>query len=163
MNISKIKYHIDKYISTNPKLCFVKKKNNFIISKGFINYQINVKKLSCPCSNELCEHIIFFLTNIMEISIKKLLFFNKIKKELLNLFANNQDFLVIKEKINLFINEDLDCLICYCSLDDKKFNNDIVECSNCHCYCHKYCFDMCKTKNALYDKICPHCKTGTML
>ena len=96
-------------------------------------------------------------------SIDNLIYFNKIKKELISLFNDNTDLTIVKQKINKLIDSDFDCLICYCHLNDKKFNNNIVECSNCCNYCHKYCFDLYKSKNALLTNICVHCKTGNML
>jgi len=159
-----VKNSIYKYNSSNPKLSFTKKKNNFIITKSFFNYQINIKDLSCPCSNILCEHIIYFLTDIVGITIDNLIYFNKIKKELTALLNGNTDFTIIKKKINELVNSDIfECLICYCHLNDKKFNNNIVECSNCHNCCHKYCFDLYKSKNSLLTNMCVYCKSGDML
>ena len=156
------KYSINKYTTFNSKFTFRKKNNNFIISKGYFNYQINKNDLSCPCSNFLCEHIIYFVTEILKINIHNLIFFNKIKKELISLLKINNDFAIIGQKINKFIDLEFDCLICYCHLNDIKFNNNIVECSNCNIYCHKYCFDLYKSKNALLTDICVYCKTGNM-
>ena len=163
MNKNFTKHSIYKYTSSNQKFSFTKKKNNFIISKGYFNYQINRKDLSCPCSDFLCEHIIYFLTEIIGITINDLIYFNKIKKELVSLLNEHNDFTIIKQKINNLIDSDFDCLICYCHLNDKKFNNNLVECSNCYNYCHKYCFDLYKSKNALLTNVCIHCKTGNML
>jgi hypothetical protein len=162
MNKNLTKHLIYKYTSSNPKFTFTKKKNNFIVSKGFFNYQINKKKLSCPCSDTLCEHIIYFLTGVIGITMNDLIFFNKLKKDLISLLNEEEDFSIVRTKINNLIDSDFDCLICYCHLSDKKFNKDIVECSNCFNYCHKYCFDLYKAKNALLSDVCIHCKSGNM-
>jgi hypothetical protein len=163
MNKNIVKNSIDKYLYAKPKFTFSRKKNNFIVSKGYFNYQINIKKLSCPCSSELCEHIIYFLTSVIGIQIENLSFYNKIKKQLLLLLESNTDFSIIKEKINSFVDSELECLICYCKLNEKKFNNEIVECFTCYNYCHKYCFHLYKTKNSLFNNICIHCKSSDMI
>jgi hypothetical protein len=155
------KHAIYKYTTSKSKYSFAKRKNKFIVTMGYFNYQINKKDLSCPCSNFLCEHIIYFLTVIIGMDIHDLIFFNKIKKELITVLNDNSDFTIAKKKINELI--DLDCLICFCRLNDKKFSAGVVECSNCYNYCHKYCFDLYKSKNALSTDICIYCKTGNML
>jgi hypothetical protein len=156
------KYSIYKYTSSNKKLTFTKKKNNFIVTEGIFNYQINKKDLSCPCSNLLCSHIIFFLTDVIKINIHDIVFYGKFKNLLITLLNENIDFKIINQKINDFIDEEFECLICFCNLRNSKFNNNIVECSNCYNYCHKYCFDLYKSKNTLLTNICIHCKSGDM-
>jgi hypothetical protein len=162
MNTNPIKHSILKYNTLMPKLSFVKKKDKLIIIDGYINYEINKKELSCPCSKFLCEHIIYFLTQIVNINIEKLIFYNKIKKELITLLGDSNHFSIIDTKINNIIDTECECIICMCNVKEKKFNTSIVECSNCHNYCHKYCFDLYKSKNGLLSDICIYCKTGNM-
>lgn len=60
MNTNPIKHAIFKYNSLKHNFGFMQKKNKYYIIDGFINYNINTLDLSCPCSNHLCEHVIFF-------------------------------------------------------------------------------------------------------
>lgn len=158
------KYSIYKYISSNKKFSFIKKKNNIVIKSGYFNFEINKKKLSCPCSNDLCEHLIFFLTDVIKINIHDLVFYEKFKNNLILSLEKNTDFQTINQEINNFIDEEFECLICFCNLRNSKINPlvNIIECSNCHKYCHKYCFDSYKSKNTILNNICIHCKTGDM-
>lgn len=162
MNINPIKNSIFKYNTTRPRLSFVKKKNKLIVIDGYINYQINKNDLSCPCSKFLCEHVIYFLTNVIGISLDNLIFYNKIKKELVNMLANNDNISIINTKINNLINLDYECAICLCNLQEGKFGKSIVECSKCVNFCHKYCFDVYKSKNGLMTSTCIYCKSGDM-
>ena len=162
-NQNPIKNSIYKYNIFKQKLSFVRKKNKLIIIDGIINYPIDKINLSCPCSKYLCEHIIFFLTNIIGISIDNVIFFNKFKKNLINFLSNKTDFLVINQQINLLINKEYECIICLCNFKENKIDKNIVECSNCFNYCHKCCFDLYKSKNKLILNTCIYCKSGDML
>ena len=163
MNTNPIKNAIYKYNTSRVRLSFIKKKNKLIVIDGYINYQINKTDLSCPCSKFLCEHIIYFLTNVLWINIDNLLFFNKIKKNIITYLENENDFSIINKQLNKLIDSEYECIICLCNLQENKFGKSIVECSNCYNYCHKYCFDVYKSKNGLLTNICIYCKTGNMI
>jgi hypothetical protein len=47
----------------------VKKKNKYYIVDGIINYAFDPINLKCSCSPTLCEHIIYYLTNMIGINI----------------------------------------------------------------------------------------------
>lgn len=160
MNYNIVKNNLIKYKNSNKKFTFNIKKNNNYILDGFINYKINTTNLSCACSKYFCEHIIYFLVEICKINITNLLFFNKIKKDLILLLKTKSDFSIINQKINDFVNNDLECIICYYSLLEKKFSCELVECSNCYNQCHKYCFELYKSKNAIFLNSCIYCKIG---
>lgn len=162
MNINPVKNALIKYNSLKHNLTFIQKKNRFSIIDGYINYNIDTTNLTCPCSKFLCEHLIYFLTKVIRIDIYWLVFFNLIKKELISILQNNTNIEIINTKINNFIVQECECIICMCSIIEKKFNNAIIECSNCYHYCHKYCYDLYKTKNGLITNTCIYCKSGTM-
>jgi hypothetical protein len=163
MNINPIKNALYKYNSLKQNLSFIKKKNKFIVIDGYIKYQINKTNLTCPCSKYLCEHIIYFVINIIGINIDNLIFFNKFKEELINCMANETDFVIINQNITKIINKDCECIICMCNLQESKINKNIIECYNCLNYCHKYCFDLYKSKNGLFLNTCIYCKSADMI
>ena len=159
MNINSI----NKYNNYKKHLSFLNKKNKLIIIDGSINYTINKTNLSCPCSKYLCEHIIYFLINIIGIDMDYLIFFNKLKEELIKHIFNKNDYSSICQQIKKLIDTEYECIICLCSLQETNFNKSIVLCSNCLNFCHKYCFDLYKSKNQLLIDTCIYCKSGNML
>jgi hypothetical protein len=163
MNYNIIKNNLYKYKILIKKFNFVKNKNNYFILDGIIKYKINTRELTCACSKYFCEHIIFFLVEVYKINIEFLLFYNKFKNNLLEMSKNKSDIQNINQKINEYITNNLECVICFCSLLDKKFNYDLVECSICSNYCHKYCFQLYKSKNCIINNTCIYCKCGVFL
>lgn len=163
MNFSSIKILLNKFKNKKSSLTFYHKKNNYYIRDGIINYNIDTKNLTCPCSNNLCEHIIYFLTDVIGININNLYFYNKFKKELSNYLEESKDITFINNKINEYINSECDCIICFCPIIDTKYNNIYVECNNCNNFCHKYCFDLYKSKNGIINNTCIYCKNGNFL
>lgn len=163
MNTTLIKNLIYKYKTSKINFYFVQKNKNLFIVDGNIKYNINKNKLSCPCSKFLCEHIIYYLTNVIGLNINNLIFFNKIKTELINIFNNETNNIIINNKINDYLKSELECIICLCSIQDYKYNNYIVECINCHNFCHKYCFELYKSKSGIVNNTCIYCKTNNMI
>jgi hypothetical protein len=161
MNTNIIKSKILKYTNGKKNFLYVKKKNKYYIVDGKINYSFDPINLKCSCSPTLCEHIIFYLTNIIGININYLFFFNKIKKNYGNFIKEQSD--VIKEKIINFLKSEVECIICFCSLLEQKFENNIVECFTCNNYCHKICFQTYKSKNQISNDTCIFCKSNNMI
>jgi hypothetical protein len=157
-----VKNSILKYNGTKKNFKFLHKKNKFYIIDGYISYNINTTDLTCLCSAFLCEHLIYFLTNILCIDINNLIFFNKIKKELLEIFVSEKNTSIISKKINDFINSDCECIICMCPILYNKYNNIYMECSICYNFCHKYCYDIYKSKSGLLVNTCIYCKSGIL-
>ena len=95
-----IKYHDIKHNLLNilieyehkyyKNFLFVKKKNKYYIVDGIINYTFDPIILKCSCSPTLCEHIIYYLTNMIGINIDYLFFSIKLKKIMVILLKNNQ-------------------------------------------------------------------------
>lgn len=163
MNCNIIKNNLHKYKLSIKKFNFIKNKNNFFILDGIIKYKLNTIDLTCACSKYFCEHIIFFLAEICKINIEFLFLYNKIKKNLIDIVKNKTDIQIINQKINEYVTNDLECVICFCPLLDKKFDYDLVECSICLNYCHKYCFQLYKSKNCIMNNTCIYCKSGVFL
>jgi hypothetical protein len=162
MNYNIIKNNLLKYNISIKKLKFIKNKNNYFILDGIIKYKLNTIDLTCTCSKYFCEHLIFFLVEICKINIEFLYFYGKIKNNLMEMLKNKTDIQIINLKINEYIANDLECIICFCSLFDKKFV-DFVECSNCSNYCHKKCFQLYKSKTNILNNTCIYCKSGLFL
>jgi hypothetical protein len=163
MNTNIIKSKILKYANSKNNFTLVKKKKNYYIVDGIINYGFDPINLNCSCSNTICVHIIFYLTTIIGININHLFFFNKIKKNYGNFLKEQLDCVRIKEKIINFLKLEIECVICCDSLFEQKFENNIVECFTCNYYCHKICFDTYKSKNHILNDICIYCKSGNMI
>lgn len=70
---------------------------------------------------------------------------------------------VINQKITNFINSECECIICMCNILGTKYNNSYTECNNCNNFCHKYCYDLYKSKAGLLVNTCIYCKSGNMV
>jgi hypothetical protein len=88
-----------------------------------------------------------------------LIFYNKLKKDIIEYINKNTNYNQVNTFLLNFIETNLDCIICYCSLLEKKFNSSIVECDTCH----NYCFNTYKSKNYLLSNNCIYSKTGNIL
>ena len=163
MNSNIIKNNLLKYNSSNKKFKFIKNKNNYFILDGIIKYKLNTIDLTCTCSKYFCEHLIFFLADTCKINFDFLLFYNKIKNNLIVMIKNNTETENINQKIYEFVTNELECIICYCSFLNNKLYIDLIECSKCSTYCHKYCFQLYKSKNSITNNTCIYCKSGVFL
>lgn len=71
MNSNFIKSAITKYKNNKNNFSFISKKNKSFVLDGLIKYTFDKSKLTCSCSKNFCEHIIFYLSNIFGIIVTK--------------------------------------------------------------------------------------------
>jgi|AntRauTorckE6833_2_1112554.scaffolds.fasta_scaffold58793_1 hypothetical protein len=143
-------------------------RDKFIFVKdGFINYKISYNKnnIKCQCHNNrsiYCDHILYLLNYHFELNEKTICFLDK--PELYEIFKNGlknpKEFeIIMNYKIDEFLKND-ECLICYYSLGDIKYNLDLFECQKCKNYVHTKCFEkwLSQKKNTEDEKGCVFCR-----
>jgi hypothetical protein len=142
---------INLYLSKNPTYPIVKKKDTvFIIKDGIISYKIDTHSYECQCSNKLCNHLIFFMTNSICGDIRVLKFFHKLRPILKETKQNTN---LILEATNILNDE---CGICTAKMN---YYDNLHECSKCFKYCHSVCLTrwINTIKNTKNDKNCIYC------
>lgn len=143
-------------------------RNKYIFIKdGFINYKISYNKnnMDCQCNNNrsiYCDHILYLLNYHFGLTNKTICFFDR--PELYSMFKNQlknpkQIEIIMNNNIDKFLN-DKECIICYNSLGDFRYNLDLFECNKCKNYVHTKCFTkwFSQRKNLEDEKVCVFCR-----
>jgi hypothetical protein len=158
----------------NPFVIYMitKKRNNKYPSKlevkdGAFLLAFNVINLQCECSNNLCNHKLYIMSNIFNLDSFTIWFilndvdiYDKYKQIIKNIspvtIIDKKEFNnVILEEIYTKYKED-ECIICNHLIYDRTFT--IYKCNNCKKLVHSECIEKWHNYNHYEIKNCIFCR-----